>query len=112
MFTFKDSTKTNVRYFVNPEKNTVVAKIYTKNGVFTGKAKRDPKDSWDQEFGQKLALGRAEVKRSKNRLKYYAKRANTLASQIGQYTNLHRQKELEVELHIKKVNTLLQSTIQ
>lgn len=47
---------------VLPEQKKVIAVIYSGIGKFRGVAKCNPEDEWDEDFGKKLAMARAETK--------------------------------------------------
>lgn len=53
-------SKKGIEFIVNEQKNTVVCLIKNSEyGTFRGIAKKDSIDTWDEEFGKKLAKERA-----------------------------------------------------
>lgn len=57
------------KFYVNKEKNEIIAVTHYGNKTIRGIAKCNPEDTFDVEYGKKLAVARAEVKVAKAKIK-------------------------------------------
>ena len=57
------------KFYVNKEKNEIIAVTHYGNQTIRSIAKCNPEDTFDIEYGKKLAVARAEVKVAKAKIK-------------------------------------------
>lgn len=81
------------RLFVNEEKRTIVVVRKNKRGIFKGRAKCSPEDTFDEELGAEIANLRMEIQYSKKKAFDSQKKANSLMNQAD-FSQFQAEKEL------------------